>query len=104
MGGFPKGGFPKGGFPKGGFPKGGFPPFGVFEVPAVLNLTHKSNITISNPSQVDWALLGQNRSVILSPESVDGPFCKLEDFYLCKKDTNSYRCSRRAHTQGCKGW
>jgi hypothetical protein len=60
--------------PKGGPP--GFPPMGVVEIPGVTRKSHKSNITIINPSQADWALLGANKSVILSPESIEGPFCK----------------------------
>jgi hypothetical protein len=64
----------KGGFPPAGFP----PPFGPFEVPRAANISHKSNLTIINPSQADWALLGQNKSVVLSPETGTGPFCKLD--------------------------
>jgi hypothetical protein len=79
------GGFPPGGFP-GGTPP---PPFGPFEVPHVVNVTHKSNITIINPSDTNWALLGQNKSVILSPESVDEPFCMLKDKKLLRsKEAN----------------
>jgi hypothetical protein len=63
-------------FPKPGG-KGGFSPFGPFEVPAVTKKSHKANITVTNPSQFDWALFGQNKSVVLSPESVEGPFCKI---------------------------
>jgi hypothetical protein len=43
---------------------------------AVLSKSHKSNLTIANPTQADWVLLGGNRSVVMSPEVMEGPFCK----------------------------
>jgi hypothetical protein len=49
----------------------------LFATPEVLKKNHKSNSTSVNPSaKVDWTLLGQNKSVILSPEVTEGPFCK----------------------------
>ncbi|KAF2433557.1 aromatic compound dioxygenase [Tothia fuscella] len=48
--------------------------FGGTNTNALLAKSHKSNLTIANPTQADWLLLGQNKSVVLSPEVTDGPF------------------------------
>lgn len=44
--------------------------------PAALTKNHKTNLTLSDPSKADWALLGQNKTVVLHPEVTEGPYCE----------------------------
>jgi hypothetical protein len=42
--------------------------------PLPLTLNHKTNLSIPNPRQADWNLLGQNKSVVLTPRIPEGPY------------------------------
>jgi hypothetical protein len=53
-----------------------FFPLGRFSSSSPGEKEHKSKLSITNLSQADWTLLGQNKSVILAPESIEGPFCE----------------------------
>jgi protocatechuate 3,4-dioxygenase beta subunit len=49
--------------------------FGLSREPShALSKNHKSNLTITNPTHADWALLGQNKSTVLHPEVTEGPY------------------------------
>jgi len=53
---------------------------GLASANAIFSKSHKSNLTSINPSQPDWVLMGQNKSVVLAPESTEGPFCECTNF------------------------
>lgn len=45
----------------------------------VLAKDHKSMLQFTgSPLEADWAMLGQNKSTILSPEQTEGPYCRLK--------------------------
>jgi hypothetical protein len=42
----------------------------------VLDKSHKSKLDLkSSFTNVDWSLLGQNKSIVLHPETTEGPYC-----------------------------
>jgi hypothetical protein len=42
----------------------------------VLAKSHKSKLDLSNNFKTaDWSLLGQNKSIVLHPETTEGPYC-----------------------------
>ena len=44
----------------------------------VLGKSHKSNLNLgSSPLNADWALLGQNKSTVMQPETTEGPYCAI---------------------------
>jgi protocatechuate 3,4-dioxygenase beta subunit len=43
-------------------------------LPASLQKSHKSNLTITDFSHADWAMLGQNKTTVLHPEVTEGPY------------------------------
>jgi hypothetical protein len=42
----------------------------------VLEKSHRSRLDLSNNFKTaDWSLLGQNKSIVLHPETTEGPYC-----------------------------
>jgi hypothetical protein len=68
----------------------------------VLKKDHKSklalNVTKSAPS-ADWTLLGQGKSLVLSQEVTEGPYCKLWFLNIIKHHLNLLRCIRGGHSE-----
>ncbi|TLD37195.1 extracellular dioxygenase-like protein [Venturia nashicola] len=48
--------------------------FGFGGSSAALQKSHKSNLTIADFSRPDWAMLGQNKTIVLHPEVTEGPY------------------------------
>ena len=52
------------------------------EVTAAMKKSHKSNFTAAELKQADWTLLGQNKTIVLAPDAIEGPYCKEKTILL----------------------
>ena len=80
--------------PGGGPPKG--KDFNWFRLPpptmpAHLNRSHHSVVAMADPLKADWALLGQNRTTLLSPSVTEGPYCECV-YQVEETEPNWSRC------------